>query len=163
MLFTSRLCDVCNNALGLAFESLKDRRSDKVAHHATKESLIDSVLHRSCHLCRLIIYHLKVAWAAQHREGVDDLKEEPTSLTEEDFNDSDFDFATFPSDRVTVRSYMLELPEEINLHTQINKYRDGSEGIFGLVEFACESMNHSYTRAAIPRFWIFDEQGMFCS
>jgi hypothetical protein len=54
---------------------------------------------------------------------------------------------------------MLELPEDINLHTLITKYGDGSDGVFGLVAFDCNSLNHDYIDAAIQRFWIFDERG----
>ncbi|KAH7390478.1 heterokaryon incompatibility protein-domain-containing protein [Pyrenochaeta sp. MPI-SDFR-AT-0127] len=157
MLFTSKLCDVCKNALHLAFKSIEGRTSPEIPHHLTKESLIDSVLHRSCHLCRLILYHLKLHWSPLHRQGLKDLKEEPTTLTEKDFESSDFDFATFPADRVIVRSYMLELPEVLNLHAQISKYRDGLDGIFGIVQFDCIGPMNGPLKDSTPRFWIFDE------
>ncbi|KAH8726036.1 hypothetical protein GQ44DRAFT_680231 [Phaeosphaeriaceae sp. PMI808] len=158
MLFNSRLCHVCNDALRLAFESIGDRNSHKAVHHLTKESLIDSVLHRSCHLCRLIIYHLKLSWSPENRQGLEDLKEEPTSLTEDDFRSSDFDFATFPSSRVVLLSYMLGLPETLNLYAQIKLYGDGSDGIYGQVEFDCDGFNVDYLKAVVPRFWIFQEK-----
>ncbi|KAF2829178.1 HET-domain-containing protein [Ophiobolus disseminans] len=153
MLFDSKLCDVCNNTLRLIFGSIDDLSSQEIPHHLTKESLVDSVLHRSCHLCRLIIYHLKVRWAPEHRGGLSDLKEEPTSLTEEDFEQSDFDFATFSSDRVIVHSYMLELPEALGLHARIMKYGDGTDGVDGILEFDCDGFDND-----IPRFWIFDQR-----
>jgi hypothetical protein len=159
MFFRSRLCSVCDNALRLAFDSIQNRTSDTVPHHVTKESLVDSVLHRSCHLCRLMIYHLKLHWAATHRKGVDDLKEEPTSLTEDDFVDSDFDFATFPSDRLVVLSYLLELPEILNLQAQISNFGDGSDGVFGIVKFDCDALNAETLKAAVPRFWVLDNRG----
>ena len=156
MLFNSRLCGVCNNTLQLAFDSFGDLSSNGLPHHSTKESLVDSVLRRSCHLCRLVIYHLRLRWAPQHRKGKDDLKEEPTALTEADFEQSDFDFATFPSDRVIVLSYMLELPEALDLHAKILKYGDGSDGTYGIIEFDCDGFDSD-----IPRFRIFDERGTF--
>jgi hypothetical protein len=147
-------------ALCLAFESMKDRDSEEIPHHLTKESLVDSVLHRSCHLCRFIIYHLKSHWALEHRQGKDDLKEEPTSLTEADFADSDFDYTAFPRERLIVLSYMLEMPENINLHVKMSKSGDWFDGVFGLVAFECDALNHDYMKAAIPRFWIFEEKGV---
>jgi hypothetical protein len=160
MLFKSRLCNVCNDTLRLAFESIQDRTSDTVPHHVTKESLVDSVLHRSCHLCRLIIYHLRLQWSATHREGAEDLKENPVTLTEEDFLDSDFDFATFPSDRLVVLSYMLELSETLNLQAQLSNYGDGFDGVFGIIKFDCDALNGETTKAAVPRFWVFDSRGI---
>jgi hypothetical protein len=154
MLFKSRLCEICKTTLFQAFESLDDLASNQIPHHVTKGSFVDSILHRNCHLCRLIIYHFRLRWAPQHRDGLKDLREEPTSLTEEDFAESDFDFETFPSDRVTVLSYMLELPETIGLHAQIRRYGDGKDGTFGLIEFDCDGLDSDK-----PRFWIFDQLG----
>jgi hypothetical protein len=154
MLFKSKLCDVCKTTLQQAFETLDDPATNQTPHHATKESFVDSILHRNCHLCRLIIYHFKSAWALFHREGLGDIKEEPTSLTEDDFAESDFDFGTFPSDRVTVLSYMLELPETIGLHARIKRWGDGGDGTFGLLVFDCEGLNSHK-----PGFWVFDERG----
>jgi hypothetical protein len=159
MLFKSRLCNVCTTALYLAFDSMTGRESDEIPHHLTKESLVDSVLHRSCHLCRFIIFHLKTHWAIEHLEGKDDLKEEPTSLTESDFADSDFDHKAFPSDRLVVLSYMLDMPENLNFHVKMSKSGDWFDGVFGLVEFDCDALNHDYIKAAIPRFWIFNDKG----
>jgi hypothetical protein len=158
MMFNSRLCDLCKNTLNSAFGTLKERESDTVPHHPTKESLIDSVLPRSCHLCRFILYHFKLRWALGHRKGLKDLREEPTTLTENDFKDSDFHFAAFPRERVIAHEYMLELPEDIKLHAQVTRYRDGSDGVFGLVTFDCDAPNHDI-KAAVQRFWIFDERG----
>lgn len=90
---------------------------------------------------------------------MEDLKEEPTTLLEHDFDDSDFNFATFPSDRVVVLSYMLGLPEVFNLWAQISKYGDGSDGVFGIIEFDCDAFNAETPKAAIPRFWVFDGRG----
>jgi hypothetical protein len=164
MFFRSRLCDICRKSLELAFESIKDRSSDLVPHHLTKESLVDSILHRSCHLCRLIIYHLKLNWALaeQHWVNSDTIEDKPTSLTEEDFADSDFDFATFHEHRRGVLSYMHDLPEELNFRTKVSKYlgSNGVDGVFGPVEFDCDAFNHDGLRAAVPRFWIFDERGV---
>ncbi|KAH6117156.1 hypothetical protein HBI69_098400 [Parastagonospora nodorum] len=134
------------------------RESDEIPHHLTKESLVDSVLHRSCHLCRFIIFHLKTHWAIEHLEGKDDLKEESTSLTESDFADSDFDHKAFPSDRVVILSYMLDIPENLNFHIKMSKSGDWFDGVFGLVEFDCDALNHDYIKAAIPRFWIFNDK-----
>jgi hypothetical protein len=160
MLFKSRLCDVCKNSLQLAFESMKDRESEAIPHHLTKESLVDSVLHRSCHLCRFIIHHLKTHWAVEHRQGKDDLKEEPTLLTEEDFADSDFEYAAFPRERLIVLEYMLEMPERLNFHVKLTKSGDWFDGVFGHVDFDCDALNHDYIKAAIPRFWVFEEKGV---
>jgi hypothetical protein len=161
MLFRSRLCSVCDNALRLAFDGIQNRASHTVPHHVTKESLVDSVLHRSCHLCRLIVDHLEVYWAGLHQNGLDDLEEEPTTLTEDDFVDSDFDLATFPSDRLVVLSYLLDLPEVLNLQAWISNsgYEDGSEGILGIVNFGCDAFNAETSDAAVPRFWVLDNRG----
>jgi hypothetical protein len=165
MFFRSRLCDICRKSLELAFENMKDRSSEEIPHHLTKESLVDSVLHRSCHLCRLIIYHLKLNWALAEQHYVDPgtIKDKPTSLTEEDFADSDFDFATFPEHRRGVLAYMHDLPEDLNFHTKVTEYLNGKEGdgVFGRVEFVCDALNQEWLTAAIPRFWIFDERGVY--
>lgn len=159
MLFSSKLCQVCVNTLTLAFESTGDRKSVQVEHHLTKGSLIDSVLHRNCHLCRFIVYHFRMYWGPMHRQGLEDLKEEPTSLTEDDFALSDFDFATFPGDQMTIRSYFLELPEDLNFQVRINKYGDGNDGVFGIVEFTCNTPNENDVGLSTTRFWIFDKRG----
>jgi hypothetical protein len=95
-----------------------------------------------------------------HRIGVEDLKEEPTTLTEDDFKDSDFFLEYYPSDRVLILSYLLELPETLNFHAQVSEYGEGTDGVFGLLEFDCDALNQDGNRSAIPRFWIFDERGM---
>jgi hypothetical protein len=161
MLFRSRLCSVCENALRLAFDGIQNQASHTVPHHVTKESLVDSVLHRSCHLCRLIIDHLERHWAGAHQEGLHDLKEEPTTLTEDDFVDSDFDFATFPSDRLRVLSYLLELPESLNLQARISNrgYEDGSDGVFGKISFGCDAFNAESHEVEVPRFWVIENRG----
>jgi hypothetical protein len=159
MLFRSRLCSVCDNALRLAFDGIQNQASHTVPHHVTKESLVNSVLHRSCHLCRLIVHHLKVYWAPFHQNGLDDLEEEPTTLTEDDFVDSDFDFATFPSARLVVLSYLLGLPEILNLQAQISNWGDGSDGVFGIVNFGCDAFSAETIDAAVPRFWVLDNRG----
>ena len=107
----------------------------------------------------MILYHLKLHWSVLHRKGVEDLKEEPTTLTEEDFVDSDFDFATFPRDRVVVLSYLLELPQTLNLQAQLSNFGDGSDGVFGIIKFDCEALNAETLKAAVPRFWVFDNRG----
>jgi hypothetical protein len=164
MFSRSRLCNVCRESLELALESIKDRSSDEIPHHLTKESLVDSVLHRSCHLCRFIIYHLKLNWALVEQHWVDSgtIEDKPTSLTEQDFIDSDFDFATFPEHRRGVLSNMYDLPEELNFHTKVTEYLSGKEGdgVFGLVAFDCDALNHDSSKAAIRRFWVFDERGV---
>jgi hypothetical protein len=109
----------------------------------------------------MILYHLKLHWSASHRKGVKDLKEEPTTLTEEDFVDSDFDFATFPSDRLVVLSYLLELPETLDLQAQLSNFGDGSDGVFGIVKFDCDALNAETLKAAVPRFWVFDNRGTY--
>jgi hypothetical protein len=60
--FTSRQCDVCRNALEQAFSGIEDQHPKSIPHHRTKDSLVNSVMVQSCHLCRLVLYHLKVAW-----------------------------------------------------------------------------------------------------
>ena len=70
--FTSQLCDVCKQALQLAITSMEGRKpviSDKVARHRTKDSLVDSILRQSFHLCRLIIYHFKLHWLKDYSLG----------------------------------------------------------------------------------------------
>jgi hypothetical protein len=54
---------------------------------------------------------------------------------------------------------MLELPETLNLQVQISKYGDGSDGVFGIVKFDCDALNAETLKAAVPRFWIFDNRG----
>lgn len=161
MLFRSRLCDVCTTTLRLAFADLqeKERDSDQVPHHIMKESLIDSILHRSCHLCRLIIYHLKLHWASKHWQDKDDDTELPHTLTEDDFKDSDFEFASFASDRRIVRSYMRGLPETLNLHATISRYQAGEKGVFGLAVIDCDALNLEDVNAAMTRLWVFDKDG----
>lgn len=154
MLFRSKLCGICQATLRQVFETLGDLASDNVPHHLTKDSLVDSVLHQSCHLCRLIIYHLKLRWSPGHRQGLADLREEPTTLTKKDFEDSDFNFETFSSDRLIVLEYLLELPEDINLAAQIKKYMRVNEETMLLLEFDCEKLGSDK-----PRFWAFDEKG----
>ncbi|KAF1918219.1 heterokaryon incompatibility protein-domain-containing protein [Ampelomyces quisqualis] len=156
--FKSKLCDVCKKSLQLAFGTLKDGSSKKIPHHVTKESLIESILLRSCHLCRFMIYHLKSHWGLHHRTGVQDLKEEPTTLTEDDFKDSDFHLESYPSDRLVILSYLLELPETLNFHAQVTEYGQGTDGVFGLLEFDCHDLHQDQSKSAVPRFWIFDEQ-----
>jgi hypothetical protein len=161
MLFKSRLCSVCDNALRLAFDGVQNQVSHTVPHHVTKESLVDSVLHRSCHLCRLIIDHLKQYWAGTHQEGLHDLKEEPTTLTEDDFVDSDFDFATFHNDRLVILSYLLELPEILNVQARISDYgyESVSDGVFGIIHFSCDAFDVKTPNAAVSRFWVLNNRG----
>jgi hypothetical protein len=161
MLFRSRLCSVCDNALRLAFDGIQNQASHTVPHHVTKESLVDSVLHQSCHLCRMIVHHFEMYWANTHREGLYELKEEPTTLTEDDFIDSDFDFATFPSDRLRILSYLLELPESLNLQVRVSNYgyEDRSDGVFGIISFGCDAFNAESYEAEVPRFLVLDNQG----
>jgi hypothetical protein len=152
MLFKSKLCNICKTTLHQVFITLGDISSDHIPHHYTKESLVDSVLHQNCHLCRLIIYHLRLRWAPQHRQGLEDLREVPTSLTEPDFEDSDFDFKTFPRDRVTLLSYMLELPESFKMNAHVTKYSHVFDQTHFLLEFDCDGLDSDK-----PRFWAFDE------
>ena len=158
--FKSRMCDVCSNALRLAFASLKDRTpeiSDDVAHHATKDSLVDSVLRQSCHLCRLFLYHLKVHWVKDYTLGPEEEQSTPTSLSEDDFKESDFEFGTFPSDRVGIRSYMLGLPEDVGLRLQIEEFSDGVDGVLATMKLDCDALAHVSVTA---RFWVLAAQGM---
>lgn len=161
MLFKSRLCYICKTTLDLAFENLKDkeRDSDQIPHHLTKESLIDSVILRSCHLCRLIIYHLKLHWSFIHWQDVDDDKGYPDTLTEDDFKDSDFKFAEFARDRRIVRSYMRGLPETLNLHATVSRYQQGEKGVFGLAVIDCDALNTEAVNTAMTRLWVFDKDG----
>jgi len=152
MSFKSKLCNVCRTTLQQTFETLGDS-SQTIPHHRTKESLVDSVLHQGCHLCRLIIYHYRRRWAPEHQQGVEDLTEVPTSLTKHDFQDSDFEFETFPSDRVVVLSYLLELPELFEMNARITKYLLNGEMNY-LLEFDCDGLGTDK-----PRFWVFDEKG----
>lgn len=154
MLFKSTLCEVCTDTLQTAFSDVDTLASGVVPHHRTKESLIHSVLCRNCHLCRLIIFHLKLRWAPVHFYGKEEQIDEPTTLKEDDFEHSDFTFAEFSSDRSICRSYMLDLDENLSLHAQIQKYGDGANGTYGIVEFDCEGFDKD-----IPRFWIFDRRG----
>lgn len=156
MLFRSRLCGICQTTLQKTFETLDDLSSNKIPHHPTKESLVDSVLHRSCHLYRLIVHHLRLRWAPLHRLGLEDLETVPTSLTKSDFEDSDFDFETFASDRIIVLEYMLELPESCNFNAHIKKYVHGVGGEpFYHLEFDCDGPDSDK-----PRFWVSDEKVM---
>jgi hypothetical protein len=160
--FTSRLCETCNHALKEALSTLQGRDpeiSDKISHCPTKDSLVDSILRQNCHLCRLIIYHIKLHWVADGSLGPEE--EEPTSLTEDDFKDSDFDFATFPSDRIGIRSYMLGLPDNIQFKLQILEFGDGSDGVLGEMLVDCEAFADDYLKANVARFWIFAPQGKY--
>lgn len=159
MLFNSKLCQICVDTLRLAFESISGWKSHPVAHHLTKDSLIDSVLHRSCHLCRFIVYHFRVYWAPLHRQGLEDLREKPTSLTEDDLLLSDFNFASFSKDQMIVRSYLLELPEDLNFQVRVNKYGDGNDGVFSIIEFTCNTPNKNDLSLSTSRFWAFDKRG----
>lgn len=164
--FTSRLCDVCDNALRLAFTSLVGRTpeiSDDVPHHITKDSLVDSVLRQSCHLCRLLIYHLKVHYANDCSLGPEAEQPIPERLSEGDFVNSDFDYAAFPSDRVGLRSYMLGLPEEVNFKLQMEEFSDGADGVLGTMKMDCDAFSQGPVKQNVPRFWIFGSQGTSAS
>ncbi|KAF2679089.1 HET-domain-containing protein [Lentithecium fluviatile CBS 122367] len=160
MEFTSRLCSVCDNALRLAFTTLQNRTPeifDKVPHHATKDSLVESVLVRSCHLCRLIVYHLKLHWSKDY--SLPKEEEQPTSLTEDDFKDSDFVRKNFPAYRVGLREYMLGLPEDVGFTLEMREFGNGEDGVLGTVELDCKTFEGDSLRANQPRFWIFAAQG----
>jgi hypothetical protein len=161
--FTSRMCDVCDTALRLAFASLKDRTpeiSDEVAHHATKDSLVDSILRKSCHLCRLLIYFLKNYSDLDHYTGLEEEQPMPPSFSEDDFKDSDFEFVAFPRDRVGIRSYMQGLPEDVGLRLQMEEFSDGADGVLGTMKFDCDTFAKAAMKTNLPRFWIFGSQGM---
>jgi hypothetical protein len=161
--FQSKLCIVCRIALEQAFGSLRIGHSDKVPHHQTKDSLVDSVLPRNCHLCRLIVYFLRLHWVP--RDPKQGLEEELTSgeadsaLTEDDFRTSEFEYATFPKDRLNIRLFMRGLPEDVGLTMQISEFGEilGKEGRF--LEFDCASFVK--IDAAKPSFWIFSMEGIF--
>jgi hypothetical protein len=164
--FTSRLCDICTNALNLAFASLKGRTpeiSDEVAHHATKDSLVDSVLRQSCHLCRLLIFHLKTHFHQDIDLGPEEEQPTPASLSKEDFSESDFDYASFPSDRVGLRSYMLGLPEDVGFRLQMEEFSDGTDGVLGTMKLDCDAFSQGPVRQNVPKFWILAAQGMWSS
>jgi hypothetical protein len=86
---------------------------------------------------------------------VEDLKEEPTTLTEDDFKDSDFHLGDYPYGRFVILSYLIGLPENLNFHAYVTEHVEHTDGVFGLVEIGCPTLER-----AIPRFWIFEERGM---
>lgn len=94
-------------------------------------------------------------WGLFHRTGVEDLKEEPTTLTEEDFKDSDFHLGDYPHGRFVILSYLIGLPETLNFHAHVTEHAEHTDGVFGIVEIGCPALER-----AIPRFWIFEERGM---
>jgi hypothetical protein len=163
--FQSRLCNVCRNTLDQAFSSIRIKESVKVPHHLTKDSLVDSVLVRGCHLCRLVVDFCKLRSASDSPDLEEDegsiLSQTVTAaLSEEDFKSSEFEYANFPSDRLGIRWGVRGHPEDFGLTVQISEFGVYA-GRVGLLEFDCAS----FARVSMvkPRFWIFSTEGIFCS
>lgn len=124
--FESKLCNVCRDALEKMFSSI-DRLdscvSDSVPHHLTKTSLVDSVVAQSCHLCFLIVDHLKASWSdlllGLEEEERSAPSETVTALSEENFRASDFEHAIFPGDLLKACRAIGRLPEDIGMTAHI--------------------------------------------
>lgn len=142
--FTSRACSVCTHALQLAFDSVTTRHSYKVAYHATQESLIESALWRSCHLCRLIAYHLQLHWIRNKSHTSE--TELPISRTQNDFA-SGFEFIKFCDARKMFRRNLIGLPETFN---EPQRYRK-------LKQLRRDLRNHTVRQRSFPsgRLWLF--------
>jgi hypothetical protein len=182
--FNSRNCDVCQIALQQAFSGMNDEQHPKIVpHHRTKDSLVESVMARSCHLCRLILYHLKSHWICppnrtlfaaamfQNLESTawngpfpfwaEEDADTPTlfTLTAADFIGSDFSFNTFSRDRIVVRSYLRGLPERLDLGIIMHKYDGPTRGISAKLQFDCKALSKGQFETVKPSFWIFTDEG----
>jgi hypothetical protein len=93
-------------------------------------------------------------WAEEEAE-----KPMPDTLTEADFATSDFSFKTFSKDRVVVRSYLLGLPEKLELGIIVSKYNGPTKGILATLRFDSEALSQDQLSVVKPSFWIFDDTG----
>ncbi len=157
--FQSRLCNVCREALDQAFNSIRGQDSDKVPHHLTKDSLVDSVLARSCHLCRQTVDMLKLpngpSLGPEEHEGSAP-RQPVTALSADDFKASDFEYANFASDRLWVRRALGHLPEDIGLTLSIRNF-GVHHGLQGMLYLYCTSMPRI---SSFAYFWIISTEGM---
>jgi hypothetical protein len=94
-------------------------------------------------------------WAEEEAE-----KWTPETLTEADFAKSDFNFKTFSKDRIVVRSYLLGLPERLELGVIVSKYKGPTKGIIATLQFDSEALSQDSLSVVKPSFWIFDGTGM---
>jgi hypothetical protein len=164
--FQSKLCNICRDTLDKVFSSI-DRLgtgdSDRVPHHLTKNSLVDSVVAQSCHLCLLIVDDLKARWSGPWLGLEEEERSAPsaaaTALSEEDFVALDFEYATYPSDRLRVRRAIGRLPEDIGMTARISKYETRKGGSLGRLVFDSASFGGGIKHT--PLFLIYPAEGNF--
>ncbi|KAH7066876.1 hypothetical protein BKA63DRAFT_425637 [Paraphoma chrysanthemicola] len=159
--FTSRRCEICCSTLQQTFSGINDAQPRSVPHHATKDSLVDSVVVRSCHLCRLVFNHLKLHWSKQFdpKQEPEIAEPMPIHLTEEDFANSDFSFESFPDYRIGIRSCLRGLPENLKLEVAARKYTGPTDGIVATLQFDSESLSKDELSVVKPSFWVFNTAG----
>lgn len=161
--FQSSLCNVCQDALDQAFNNFRGEVTGEVIpHHPTKDSLVDSVLAQSCHLCRLIVDHIEALWTGpppspEAEEGPAPGQTVVTALPpEDDVRASDFESTNLLRDRLWLHRAVGHLPEDIGLTARIFfQNADLRSDPVGILD-----IGHKASAGSHPSFSIVRAQGI---